>query len=83
MSRVIVPISLPKDLNLKIEKRLKKEGYASKSEYFRDLVRKNLSKEELLLKCEKKAITEGLRAIREGRVSKAFNGREAIKYLRS
>ncbi|MDP3764409.1 MAG: type II toxin-antitoxin system ParD family antitoxin [bacterium] len=82
MPRVIVSISLPRELNLEIEKKVKSGRYASKSEYFRDLVRKNLLKEELLLKREKKAVAEGLKDIKEGRVSKAFtNSREAMKYL--
>ena len=81
MARVIVPISLPSDLNLEIEKKVKRGYYTSKSEYFRDLARKNLLKEELFLKREKKAVAEGLKAIKESRVSKAFNSREAMKYL--
>jgi len=37
--RQIVNISLPKELNKEIEKRIKEENYATKSEFFRDLIR--------------------------------------------
>lgn len=77
-----MPISLPKELNLKIEQKVKQGYYASKSEYFRDLARANLSKEELFLRREKRAVAEGLKALKEGRVSKAFsNSKEMMKYL--
>ena len=45
--RNIVNISLPKELNKEVEKAVKSGRYASKSEFFRDLIR--LWKEEQLL----------------------------------
>ena len=46
--RNIVNISLPKELNREVEKAVKNGHYASKSEFFRDLIR--LWKEEQLLR---------------------------------
>lgn len=37
--REVVNISLPKELNRKVEELMKKGGYATKSEFFRDLLR--------------------------------------------
>ena len=37
--RAIVNISLPKELNKKAEELMKESGYATKSEFFRDLLR--------------------------------------------
>ncbi len=45
--RNIVNISLPKELNKEVEKAVKSGRYASKSEFFRDLIR--LWREERLL----------------------------------
>jgi putative addiction module CopG family antidote len=45
--RNIVNISLPEELNREVEKAVKKGHYASKSEFFRNLIR--LWKEEQLL----------------------------------
>ncbi len=45
--RNIVNISLPKELNKEVERAVKSGRYASKSEFFRDLIR--LWKEEQLL----------------------------------
>ncbi|MBI5305989.1 ribbon-helix-helix protein, CopG family [Candidatus Wolfebacteria bacterium] len=45
--RNIVNISLPKELNKEVEKAVKSGHYASKSEFFRNLIR--LWKEEQLL----------------------------------
>ncbi len=78
-----MPISLSKSLNFEIEKKVKKGFYSSKSEYIRKAVRESLILEAEITKREKKAIQEGLKAIRKGRVSKAFsNTREMAKYLR-
>ena len=78
-----MPISLPKSLNLEIEKKVRKGFYSSKSEYIRKAVRESLIWEAEVTKREKKAIQEGLKAIKEGRVSKVFsNTREMVKYLR-
>lgn len=83
MTRVVVPISLPKELNLQIEKKVKQGHYASKSEYVRKVIREDLAWKKKFERHEKRVIAEGLKAIGEGRVSKAFNSREVIKYLRS
>lgn len=37
--RDIINISLPKELNRKVEEFIRKDGYATKSEFFRDLLR--------------------------------------------
>lgn len=37
--REIINISLPEELNRKVEEIIKKEKYATKSEFFRDLLR--------------------------------------------
>ena len=37
--REIINISLPKELNKEVERIIKKEKYATKSEFFRDLLR--------------------------------------------
>jgi len=37
--REIINISLPKELNRKVEELVKKSGYATKSEFFRDILR--------------------------------------------
>ena len=81
MPRVVVTISLPKELNLRIKKRIK-ENSISKSEYFRNLVKKNLMREKSFLKREKKIIAQALKAAKKGRVSKIFNRREVTRYLR-
>lgn len=46
--RKIINISLPHNLAKKVERAVKKEGYATKSEFFRDLIR--LWEEEKILK---------------------------------
>ena len=46
--RNIVNISLPKELNNEVEKAVKSGGYASKSEFFRNLIR--IWKEDQLFK---------------------------------
>ena len=79
-----MPISLPKSLNFEIEKKVKKGFYSSKSEYVRKAVRESLIWEAEVTKREKKAIKEGLKAIRKGKVSKGFSSTgEMVKYLRS
>ena len=40
--REIINISLPKELNKEVERIIKKEKYATKSEFFRDLLRMRL-----------------------------------------
>ena len=40
--REIINISLPKELNREVERIIKKEKYATKSEFFRDLLRMRL-----------------------------------------
>jgi Arc/MetJ-type ribon-helix-helix transcriptional regulator len=92
MARVVVPISLPKDLNLKIEKQIKKRGYASKSEYFRDLARESLDRLELEEERKKypkfyakldRELKKGLKAIDKGEYSGPFTAKEARKFLAS
>ena len=76
-----MPISMSKDLNFEIERETKKSRYGSKSEYIRRVVMDDLAWRKSFKKREKKAIAEGLKAIKEGRISKAFNSREAMKFL--
>lgn len=93
MARVIVPISLPKGLNLKIEKQLKKRGYASKSEYFRDLVREALDRAELEAERKKhpqfyakldRELRESLEAVERGEYYGPFDtAEEGMKFLDS
>lgn len=83
MTRVVVPISLPKELARKIERRVKIGDYASKSEYIRKAVRESLAWESDIAKHEKRAIQAGLRDLKKDRISKAFSDAgETIKYLR-
>ncbi|PJB09184.1 hypothetical protein CO121_01330 [bacterium (Candidatus Gribaldobacteria) CG_4_9_14_3_um_filter_36_15] len=37
--REVINISLPKELNRKVEELMKRGGYATKSEFFRDILR--------------------------------------------
>ena len=37
--REIINISLPKELNRAVERTIRKENYATKSEFFRDIIR--------------------------------------------
>jgi len=37
--REIINISLPKELNKAVERTIRKENYATKSEFFRDIIR--------------------------------------------
>lgn len=79
-----MPISLPKELNLEVEKKVKQGHYASKSEYIREVVREDLALKKKFDRQERRIIAKGLKAVREGRVSKVFdNPKEMIKYLRS
>lgn len=83
MTRVIIPISLPKELNLQIEKKVKQGHYASKSEYVRKVIREDLAWKMEFERYEKRAIAEGLKAIERGEYSKPFkNAKDAIKFLR-
>lgn len=59
--RNIVNISLPKELNKEVEAAVKGGHYASKSEFFRDLIR--LWREEQLLR----ELREGQREIAAGK----------------
>lgn len=78
-----MPISLPKELACKIERRVKLGDYASKSEYIRQAVRESLAWESEIAQHEKRAIQAGLTDIKKGRVSKTFSDAgEMIKYLR-
>ncbi len=45
--REVVNISLPKELNKTVEEIIKKEKYATKSEFFRDLLRMRIEGEIL------------------------------------
>ena len=45
--REVINISLPKELNKTVEKIIKKEKYATKSEFFRDLLRMRIEGEIL------------------------------------
>lgn len=84
MTRVIVPISLPRDLNLEVEEKVKQERYASKSEYIRKVVREDLARKKEFEKYERRIVAEGLKAIERGEYSKPFkNAKDAIKFLRS
>ena len=84
MTRVIVPISLPKELNMEVEKKVKQERYASKSEYIRKVVREDLAWKKKFEAHERRVIAEGLKAIERGEYSKPFkNAKDAIKFLRS
>ncbi|MBI2055132.1 MAG: hypothetical protein HY452_02405 [Parcubacteria group bacterium] len=92
MARVIVPISLPRDLNLRIKKQVKKRGFASKSEYFRDLARENLDRVELEEERKKhprfyakldRELKKGLKAIDRGEYAGPFTAEKAVKFLAS
>ena len=92
MPRVITPISLPKDLNIRIERRFKKRGFASKSEYFRDLAREDLDRAEIEMERKRHPgfyakldleLKAGLKAIEKGEYSGPFTYEEAIKFLDS
>jgi len=45
--REVINISLPKELNKTVEEIIKKEKYATKSEFFRDLIRMRIEGEIL------------------------------------
>ncbi len=51
--RSIINISLPQELNQKVEGLVKKGRYATKSEFFRDLVRDKIEEHEVLLELRK------------------------------
>ena len=88
-----MPISLPKDLNFKIEKRFKKRGYASKSEYLRDLAREDLDKAELEAERKKhpefyakldRWLQESIEAVEKGEYHGPFDSaEEGINFLNS
>jgi len=45
--RDVVNISLPKEMTLAVEKMVKKEGFSTKSEFFRYIIREKLEEEDL------------------------------------
>jgi len=67
--REVINISLPKELNRKVDELIKKGGYATKSEFFRDLLRMWI---------------EGkiLRDLSESRKELAFGRRKLLRSLR-
>ncbi|OGZ28321.1 MAG: hypothetical protein A2931_01280 [Candidatus Niyogibacteria bacterium RIFCSPLOWO2_01_FULL_45_48] len=50
--RNIINISLSKELNQEVEKRVKKGHYSSKSEYFRELIREKVEEDRLVRELE-------------------------------
>ena len=60
--RTIVNISLPKELNNVVEREIKRGKFASKSEFFRDLLRFWMEEENLL-----KELGESRRELKAGR----------------
>lgn len=93
MTRVIVPISLPRDLDLRIKRQIKKNGFASKSEYFRDLARENLDRLELEKERKKhpkfyakldRDLMESIKQYEQGKYYGPFEtAEEGIKFLHS
>lgn len=51
--REILNISLPQELNREIERIMKREKYASKSEFLRELIRERLGEEDILAQIQK------------------------------
>lgn len=51
--RSIINISLPKALSQKVDLLVKKGKYSTKSEFMRDLIRRSIEQEELLLELRK------------------------------
>lgn len=93
MTRVIVPISLPRDLNLRIKKQIKRNGFASKSEYFRDLAREDLDRAEIAAERKKnpkfyakldRELQKSLEAVEKGEYYGPFDTvEEGFKFLNS
>lgn len=93
MTRVVVPISMPKSLDLKIEMRFRKIGYASKSEYIRDLAREDLDRAEEETERKKypefyakldRDLEESIKQYRQGKYYGPFEtAKEGIKFIRS
>ncbi|MFH1423821.1 MAG: ribbon-helix-helix domain-containing protein [Candidatus Nealsonbacteria bacterium] len=52
--REVINISLPKELNLIVEKMVKKDRYSTKSEFVRDLIRERIEEEDLSGQIKKK-----------------------------
>ena len=50
--RNIINISLPKNLTKEVERQVREGGYATKSEFFRELVRRSLEEEKLFREIE-------------------------------
>lgn len=69
--RNIINISLPKDLTREVERQVRQGKYATKSEFFRDLLRRSLEEERLLREIEesRKELSAGkgkvLRSLKE------------------
>lgn len=83
-----MPISLPKELNLRIKKQIKKSGFASKSEYFRDLAREDLDRAETEMERKKypefykkldRDLEESMRQYKQGKYYGPFT---TVKELR-
>ena len=51
--REVINISLPKELNLIVERMVKKDRYSTKSEFVRDLIREKIAEEDLLSRLKK------------------------------
>ena len=51
--RSMINISLPKALSQKVDLLVKKGKYSTKSEFMRDLIRRSIEQEELLLELRK------------------------------
>lgn len=93
MARVVVPISLPRDLNLRIKKQIKKSGFASKSEYFRGLAREDLDRAETEMERKKypefyakldRDLEESIKQYKMGQYYGPFEtAEEGIKFLHS
>lgn len=60
--RNIINISLPKDLAKEAERQVREGGYATKSEFFRQLLRRSLEEEKLF-----REIEESRRELRAGK----------------
>ena len=80
-----ITISVPKAFAQKIDEKAQEEGFATRSEFIRSLVRNYLSKEppygsDKWWECSD---TKALEDIRKGRVKRFESVNEAIKWLNS
>jgi len=80
-----ITISVPKDFAQKIDEKAKAEGFATRSEFIRGLVRSYLSKEPPSGSDEwwQWSDAKALEDIRKGRVKRFESVDEAIKWLNS